>query len=222
MRPLHVWTAYGICLAVAAAALAGLGMFAVGATLLLALRGTALSPEARRLSERVVDLVQRTPWWFSWALIALVPAVCEELFFRGWLLSALRSEREARGRTAAAVALQAAAFAVFHLLPERMPQTLLLGLLTGWMVVRSGSLVPAIVAHVVHNSVPLVLLALAGGAETTPATVESTGLPPWTRAAAAGSLILGVVLFSLIARPRTAASAAVPPHDRWRPRGNQE
>ena len=91
--------------------------------------------------------------------------------------------------------LQAAAFAGFHLLPERMPQTFLLGVVLGWMTLATGSLVPAVLAHLAHNAVPLVLVALAAdGHGQRLAAGDTTTLPGWLVPAAAGAAIAGLAL----------------------------
>ena len=182
-------------LAAAGGVLAGAGLFILGATATLALRGTHLSPAARDLAERIMGLLLDRPWWLSGLLIALLPAICEELFFRGWLLAAFAGERPSRRRAVAAVLLQAAAFAGFHLLPERMPQTFLLGAVLGWMTLATGSLVPAVLAHLAHNAVPLVLVALAAdGHGQRLAAGDTTTLPGWLVPAAAGAAIVGLAL----------------------------
>jgi len=145
-----------------AAALVGVALFAAGATALLAVRGTEQSPEARLLSEQLFAFVTGSPWWLTALVIAVVPAICEELLFRGWLLAALAGATPTRGRAAAALGVQAACFAAFHLLPERMPQTFLLGLVAGGLTLATRSLLPAVVCHLAHNATPLVLLALSG------------------------------------------------------------
>jgi len=180
------------------AALVGAGLFLLGAAALLAVRSGGVSAEARQLSARLVALIQGQPWWLSWTLVAAVPAVCEELLFRGWVLSGLRGRRSSTRRAGAAVVVQAAAFAVFHLLPERMPQTFALGLVLGGLVVVTGSLLPAIACHLAHNSMPLVVLWLAGDVPDLAAAVEagtaggSAGLPGWAVAAAAGAVAAGL------------------------------
>lgn len=192
-----------VCLA--AAAVCGGCLFVVGAAAFLAVRGTHLSPEAHRLSERLVELFTTVPWWASWLLIAVLPAVCEELLFRGWMLAAFAGQRPAAGRAAAAVAMQAAGFAALHLLPERMPQTFVLGLLLGWLTLRSGSILPAILAHLVHNSVPLAVYGLAVGGPSQPdaALVE---LPGAILAGAVGCLAAALAVVWTVTRGTAAAA----------------
>ena len=185
------------------AGLVGAGMFGIGAAALLAVKGTALSAEAEDLSRRLLTLMLERPGWLAWCLMAVVPAVCEEFLFRGWVLAAFTGGGRSLRRLTAAVVAQAACFAVFHLLPERMPQTFALGLALGAMTVATHSILPAIVCHLLHNSVPLVLVALAGG-RAAPATgagstgsIDSfTGIPPWAVAAAAIMLACGIALLA--------------------------
>jgi len=179
----------GLLPAMAAAAI-GAGLFVVGAAAALALRGSGVSPAARDLAERLVGLVLEQPWWVGWLVIVILPAVAEELFFRGWVLAAFAGDRPTRGRAVAAVLLQAAAFAAFHLLPERMPQTFLLGLVLGWLTLATGSILPAILAHAAHNAVPLVLLTRAAGAAD-PFLATDGLLPMPLVAAGAAALLAG-------------------------------
>ena len=113
-------------------------------------------------------------------MLAVIPAVCEELVFRGWMLSAVQGEQPSAGRQVAAVVLQAALFAVVHLLPERLPTTFAMGLVLGWMAIRTGSLLPGILCHAVHNAVPVGVSLLAGTSletlEISPAALAGAGL----------------------------------------------
>lgn len=189
---------------VAGGLLAGAGLFIVAAAATLVLRGTHLSGAARDLAERIMGLLLARPWWAGWLLVAVLPAACEEVFFRGWLLAAFAGERPGRKRAIAAVLLQAAAFAAFHLLPERMPQTFVLGIVLGWMTLTTGSLLPAMAAHLAHNSVPLVLVNLAAeGQGKRLVAGDASSLASWLVPAAVVALIAGLalVLTGRAARP---------------------
>jgi sodium transport system permease protein len=182
----------------------GAGLFLVGAAVTLAVRGTHLSPAARELAERIISLILEQPLPLVWLLVAVLPAICEELFFRGWLLSAFAGERPGRGRVAAAILLQAAVFAGFHLLPERMPQTFMLGIALGWMTRLTGSLLPAVLAHLAHNGTPLVLVSLAAGRDARRLAAGDTSTLPWELVAGAvASILIGG---SLIAASRRRAA----------------
>ena len=187
----------GSTAAIAGGALLGAGLFVVGAAILLAFQGDGISTEARQLSARLVSLIQKQPWWLAWTLIAVVPAVCEELLFRGWVLAGLAGRPKPGGVPWAAIGIQAAAFALFHLLPERMPQTFVLGLVLGTLVVVTRSILPAVACHLAHNTMPLAILGLAGDVPDLARMVEtgeaagSGRLPGWIVAAAALAVVLG-------------------------------
>lgn len=174
---------------VAGAALVGIGLFVVGAAAVLVLVGEDASAEMRALAARLIKLVMERPVWLSWILIAVLPAVCEEVVFRGWVLSGLAGERPDRIRRVAAVAAQAAFFAAVHLLPERMPTTFVLGLVVGWMAMATGSLLPGIVCHAAHNSVPIAVV-LAAGSTASPDS-DAASWPLWVPAVGAAVAIVG-------------------------------
>ncbi|MFT4623168.1 MAG: sodium transport system permease protein [Myxococcota bacterium] len=94
------------------------------------------------------QLISDRPVWANLLLIALLPAVCEELLFRGALLGLLRDGLSTRW----AVLLTAVAFAFLHLDVPRLGSTFVLGVVLGLLTVRTGSLWPAIAAHAANNA----------------------------------------------------------------------
>jgi sodium transport system permease protein len=188
--------------AVVGAALLGGGLFVVGAAVALAAWRGEVSADAKQFASQLVELIRGDTLVPAVLLLAAMPAVCEELFFRGWVLSACAGERPAPRRAGLAVVAQAAAFAAFHLLPERMPQTFALGLVLGWLTLATRSLLPAIVAHAVHNATPVLLVALATEAELESAVQVQGGLPPGSVAVAVGCLAVGAALVAFTRRTR--------------------
>jgi hypothetical protein len=93
------------------------------------------------------------------ALVAsMLAPFAEEVAFRGYLLSALRTHLPPR----AAIAASSVLFASIHLDPVRFPAVLFLGLFLGWLAWRSGSIWPAVAAHAVNNGLGSIVA--AGGA----------------------------------------------------------
>lgn len=80
-------------------------------------------------------------------LVAISPGVCEELLFRGAILSSLARDLSARK----AVLWQAFFFALMHLDVYKLLPTFLLGLALGALTLRARSLWPAILAHAAYN-----------------------------------------------------------------------
>ena len=89
-------------------------------------------------------------------LLALLPGICEEMLFRGAVLGLLRKGMPAGW----AVWVQAALFSLAHLYGFRLLPTFGVGLATGWLVLRTGSLLPAVLLHTLHNA-----LAVSQGSE---------------------------------------------------------
>ncbi|MDD7317209.1 MAG: CPBP family intramembrane glutamic endopeptidase [Prevotella sp.] len=83
------------------------------------------------------------------AIVVLVP-LCEEVVFRG---AVIRSLLEWRNNRRMAVVISAVIFAVAHINPIQIPHAFLLGLLLGWVFVRTDSVIPGIVIHGMNNLV---------------------------------------------------------------------
>jgi membrane protease YdiL (CAAX protease family) len=80
-------------------------------------------------------------------LFCLMPAVTEEIAFRGliqhWLHTVLAPWR--------AIILASALFAALHLSVITAPYLFLVGMLLGWLKWKTNSLYPSILIHMVHN-----------------------------------------------------------------------
>jgi membrane protease YdiL (CAAX protease family) len=83
----------------------------------------------------------------SLAAIAVIPAISEETLVRGILLPSLGPRSGRRG----AIVISAVVFAAIHFDLFRTVFTLVLGLVLGWLRVRTGSLLACMVAHAVLN-----------------------------------------------------------------------
>lgn len=84
---------------------------------------------------------------YSLLAIALVPAFCEEALMRGVLLPSLRT----RLAVSLAIGLSSLAFALMHD-AYRMPFTFAVGLALGALRLRTGSLLPSLLAHASLNT----------------------------------------------------------------------
>ena len=80
-------------------------------------------------------------------LLAVLPALCEELAFRGFLLTGLRR----RFRPWAAVLLSSFLYALFQMNVFQFATAFVLGVVLALVALRSGSVGPAIVFHLVYN-----------------------------------------------------------------------
>jgi sodium transport system permease protein len=89
---------------------------------------------------------------------ALSPAICEEMFFRGLIMSGFRG-RLGKWTTIVATGVL---FGVFHVSIYRMFPTAVLGVLLSWLVFEARSLWPGIVLHALNNGAALLIGRYAG------------------------------------------------------------
>jgi sodium transport system permease protein len=141
------------------------------------------------------------------ALIAVLPALCEELVFRGFLLSGFAGAEPTRRSRTAALLVSSALFALFHVYPEKWANTFAVGAVLGWLALRTGSLLPGLVAHAVHNAAAV--LASKYGKDTWVEEVFDASRPAQTSwlLGAAAVTIAGLVVVHLATRgPRGEAA----------------
>lgn len=87
-------------------------------------------------------------------VLVLTPAICEELFFRGYVQRAVSENLSpARG-----VLLTGFVFALFHMEPVNILPLTLLGWFIGYIYRKTGNLAVPAVAHGMNNFVALLLL----------------------------------------------------------------
>jgi sodium transport system permease protein len=111
------------------------------------------------------------PLWWQLALVAFLPAVCEEVAFRGFILSGLLR----RVSPATAIVLSAFLFGFFHINPQQLLPATILGCVLGLIATRSGSLLPGILFHVTNNSLALLMANLQDHLQQEAATGEQAG-----------------------------------------------
>ena len=117
-----------------------------------------MSREMKEAVDRMMSGVTDLPT--AILLFALIPAVCEEFAFRGYILSGL----ERSNPTRAAIIVSAVLFGFMHVLLSLFQQLFnatLLGLVLGLLAVRSRSILPGIVFHLVNNGLAIALGAWA-------------------------------------------------------------
>ena len=85
--------------------------------------------------------------------MALIPAICEELLFRGVVLSWLRSSLK---NIHLVVFLSAFIFSAFHVQFFGFVPRLLLGLYLGYILIWSGSMWSSIIAHFINNAMAVI------------------------------------------------------------------
>jgi sodium transport system permease protein len=193
----------GIALPIGALAAAA----GVPAVLFVTARFAEPSPEVQ---EFFVDLLRAEgPGELAIVLLvaAVVPAVSEELLFRGWLQRALAR----RTGPAFAIGLSAVAFGLVHGWP-RGPTAMAFGLMLGWLAHRAGGVLPAVAAHATINAVAVLIVnadlgAAAGDVGT---ASEAEAIPVAVALVSAGLSLAGFRLFARVCPRERAGDARSP------------
>lgn len=131
------------------------------------------------------------------AVLALAPGICEELLCRGPLLAGLRRGIGPVG----AVLVSSFCFAILHLSPYRFLPQFVLGIFLAALTLRAGSVWPAVLVHIGHNAV---LVLLSGSAEATDEALLSDPL-------LIAVLIIALAGLAILARPLRGSASAAPP-----------
>ena len=110
--------------------------------------GEEMLPELERLN---MWLLAPESLWMLILAIAVVPAICEELAFRGLILSGLRRT----GSNWRALALSSVFFGMAHGFFQQSLVASLVGAVIGYIAIQSGSIFPGILFHMTHNTLAL-------------------------------------------------------------------
>lgn len=130
-------------------------------------------------------------------LVAALPALAEELFFRGAMLTLLK--RLSRSWTVAIV-LSACAFSAAHFDAAGFLARLLMGVLLALLFVRSRSIWPAVAFHAVNNGATVLQVCLADEPPLDLLTAPAENPPLWL---SAGSIALTLALLKALATTAT-------------------
>ncbi|MCI0362020.1 MAG: ABC transporter permease subunit [Planctomycetaceae bacterium] len=163
------------------------------------------------LVQRLVAQWRALPPALVLAAVALVPAIVEELFFRGYFLGALR------GRLPAwlAIAFSALVFGLFHasvgglIAVERIFSSMALGVALGWVAWTTRSVIPGMFIHAVNNAFVVSLAYWGDGLRSLGIDVEGRRHLPleWIAGAVVGAAVGASLVY--LGRP-VAASPPLP------------
>jgi ABC-type Na+ efflux pump permease subunit len=133
-----VWI--GILFAIPSANLTVLGLFRLV---------NMIIPAPQQLMEHFGDVIPKDmPTWQLVLFIAVLPAFCEELAFRGALLSGLRRKLRPAGLIIAIGLI----FGLFHVALYRLVPTAALGMVLTAIALMTGSIFPGMLLHAGNNA----------------------------------------------------------------------
>ncbi len=102
---------------------------------------------------QLLELIDRPSTLVVILAVAVAPAICEEVLFRGVLVRGLAT----RFFPLAAVLVGAIVFSLYHLRIVQLVPTFTLGLVLGYLALRADSAVPGMIAHLLNNTIALVV-----------------------------------------------------------------
>lgn len=115
---------------------------------------TQLFPESAGNVETAFSGILGDSALVSLLVIALAPAICEEMLFRGLILHSLKE----RYKIASAIFITAALFGFYHMSLVKFIPTGLLGLALCYVVWRTGSIYPAMLMHFLNNAYSVIII----------------------------------------------------------------
>ncbi len=128
------------------------GMYPVNMVLSLAL--SALFPaSSENVTETFTGLMGGNVMQV-FLIIAVAPAICEELLFRGFMFNSLKE----RYRAVRAMVIVAVLFGIYHMSVIKFIPTALLGFIFCYVAYESGSIFPSMVMHFLNNAFSVMII----------------------------------------------------------------
>ena len=135
---------------------------------------------------------------FLFVALALTPAICEELLFRGYL----QRQVERAGGAVASIVVVGVLFGAYHLRLSQVVPLSMLGIYMGFAVWATGSLWAGVVVHLLNNGLAVVVAGFAkqqGGVDL--AEIEAMTFPWYL---GIGGLVLTYAVVQMLLRRRQA------------------
>jgi len=103
------------------------------------------------------DQIASAPWILVVLLMAVLPGVCEELAYRGFMFGGLARE----GSPVRAIMITAVVFGISHGVLQQSISATCMGLILGWIAWQTGSVIPGILVHATSNALSLSMSRIA-------------------------------------------------------------
>jgi len=116
-----------------------------------------ISESALASMHPLTDQIAITPWLSLVLLMAVTPAICEELAFRGFIFGGLLRDRQ----PLRAILISAVVFGISHGVLQQSISATVMGILLGWVSWRTNSVLPTMLIHVINNGLSVSLPRIA-------------------------------------------------------------
>ncbi len=162
-----------------------------------------VNPAMKAATAPVEAMLNSAPLFALMFVIAIVPGIFEELAFRGVILTGLQKD----SRPSSAIFVSAFFFGITHGILQQSLNAFIIGLLLGYIAVRSGSLIPTIIMHVLHNGITVLVARSESQEWLSPLLIDYHGTPMYSPLVAmcGGVIAIGLIVwFHIQTRPKLA------------------
>jgi len=135
-------------------------------------------------------------FWGAFMKVVVIAPVVEELIFRGVIMHGLMRNYP----KVTAVFFSGLLFALFHLNPWQFPATLVLGMILGWIMIRTRNILLCIAGHSINNL--LVLLTITWNTQIRESRLADLSILT-VLAISLGLVVISILLTVLVTRPKT-------------------
>ena len=99
------------------------------------------------------EQISTAPWLNVVLLMAVLPAICEELAYRGFMFGGLVRD----GSPTRAIVITSVVFGISHGVLQQSISATAMGLILGWVALRTHSVLPGMLIHVTNNALSVSL-----------------------------------------------------------------
>ena len=127
----------------------------IGSTLCITVISTIttyLFPQSVNSSIEIVNFYSSVPFVLSLIFMAVMPAICEEVLHRGFILFTLKNNNKL-----ITMLLMAIIFGIFHLDPYRFLPTALLGFVLTYIMIKTENILLPIIFHFINNAISVAI-----------------------------------------------------------------
>lgn len=170
-----------------------------------------LGEETTQALQQFDSILSSVPLWSVLLILAALPALCEELVFRGFVFSGLL---ESKGVLRAVIG-SAVLFGLSHGILQQSICATVTGLLLGWLAFRTGGMICTFVFHVIHNGLSMSIAVFSASRMPVPSLLDGlvdTQHGAWAYSTywSQVSIALAIaILFWISIRPRKSLSEQV-------------
>lgn len=126
---------------------------------LVFISGIVIEPLLELFPDSLMQMLNNLIGRGGWAIFTTVvmAPVLEEFIFRGYIFGSVKR----KSGTVAAIFTSAAMFGIIHIIPQQVVNAFVVGVILGYIYVRTESIFSVIIIHAVNNAVSYVLMGLS-------------------------------------------------------------